>query len=444
MIRRSLNFGGWMAIDRAGAMVGSLVGQLLIARSLGPAGTGDINALLAMTAILAPISQLGIGWHAARAIRDSPADEAAILCAGLAWRLIGASLAMVSLIVIGLLLTPNAETRLAWFVLALAQLPSALSVVEMRYHADLSLGRLVPWKLGVVVLALLAKLVVALLNPTVNAFVMVLAAETAALGIVCASLYRHHTGFLLTSAKRTPWLSWFGRRAPLLTLAGVAEYAHLKIDVLMLTLMLGSVQAGLYSAAARVSEAWYALAIVASAVMVNHIWRPEMSAEQTAQRLQVGFDGLFSAGLLVAVCLSVFSSELVAMLFGSAFAQSAGILAIHVWAGVFMFMRALLSRWLVENDLPALSLLSHASALCVNVALNLLLIPRWGGVGAAIATVVSCAMSVWLSMFFVDKSRVVARHVTRAMLLPCRWRDLTRYARHLAQEIVAIWGRKFG
>src|SRR5699024_8053352 len=78
-------------------------------------------------------------------------------------------------------------------------------------------------------------------------------------------------------------------------------------------------------------------------------------------------------------------------LFGAAYAQAGTILAIHIWASVFVFLGVASGRWFLAENLTVLSLQRTALGAVLNIALNFVLIPDYGAVGAASATVVSQA-----------------------------------------------------
>jgi Na+-driven multidrug efflux pump len=69
--------------------------------------------------------------------------------------------------------------------------------------------------------------------------------------------------------------------------------------------------------------------------------------------------------------------------------------------------------------------------------LNLLLIPEFGGRGAATATVISYAVAGYLSLFVSRQTRPIALQMSKAMVLPLRWRDLSKYVR-LTRRLVRV------
>jgi len=94
------------------------------------------------------------------------------------------------------------------------------------------------------------------------------------------------------------------------------------------------------------------------------------------------------------------------------------LLSIHIWAGLFVFMRALVSKWLIAEHLLKFSLLSHGLGALVNIVGNYLLIPSFGGLGAAYATVLSYAIASYVTFWLHPITFPIAKIMTRSLLLP--------------------------
>ena len=88
----------------------------------------------------------------------------------------------------------------------------------------------------------------------------------------------------------------------------------------------------------------------------------------------------------VAAFVSLVGAPAIALVYGREFGASATILAIHIWASPFAFMAPVLDRSLILEDRAMLLMRRQIMAAIVNVALNLLLIPLYGAMGAAFAS----------------------------------------------------------
>jgi PST family polysaccharide transporter len=165
---------------------------------------------------------------------------------------------------------------------------------------------------------------------------------------------------------------------------------YMKIDQIMLGQMIDDEAVGIYSAALRISEVWYfiPMAIVAS-VFPAILEAKKRSEEQYYQRLQRLFDLIVLLSICVAVPMTFLSTPIISILFGSTYEEAGAVLAIHIWTAVFVFLGVASNRWFIIENRQMLSLQRTALGAMINIILNLLLIPRYGVLGAAWATVIS-------------------------------------------------------
>lgn len=428
-LRRILSNSGWWMADRGIALGATLATHVVLVRSLGPRGFGELSYLLAIVGLLLPITQLGVAGLVVRALLEKPDEEQAILRAALWLRGLGCLLALLVGVVYWALFDPAAGDRTVLLVLFAAQCATLFQVLEFWFQARMVPGQLVGWRSSVVLAAAAVKIAVALAGGEAGAIALVFAAEYVLLGTAHLVAYRRAAGRWAWPGPERGWLAWFGRRSPWLLLSGLAEIVYLRIDIVMLERMQGVEAAGIYAVAARLSEVWYAVPVLLVASMFPALWAKRAEAAAWERSLQTGLDGLCGLALLLAVAMQWLAGPLVSALFGAEYAAAVPVLALHIWAGVFIFMRALLSRWLVAEDLLRFSLVTHLAGAVINVVGNLMLIPRHGPLGAAIATVVAYATAGWLALFVSAATRPMAWKMTRALLLPFRWTALARYAR---------------
>ena len=211
--------------------------------------------------------------------------------------------------------------------------------------------------------------------------------------------------------------------APLLV-GGVAIAIYMTIDVVMLGLIRSNDDAGVYSTAVRISEAWYfiPLAVMSAA-------RPRLSAlleaDPTRYRVETGrllrlLAALAYVGVLITLLLA---GRLISTLFGPEFEQSATILRVHVLAAPFVFLGTGVSQAFVDTGLTRVAMWRAVAGAVVNVALNGWLIPRHGATGAAVATLVSYAMSGVLLNVVSPSTRWLFVEQVRALALLPRRRD---------------------
>jgi PST family polysaccharide transporter len=438
VLQQVVGNGGWWLAERFAVLGLTLATSVAIVRSLGPALYGELSYLLALTGLLAPLAQFGVSGLVARGLLERRDDEGAVLRAALALRGVGAAIALAVGLAWWVVLEPRPADRWVMLVLLAAQSATALQVVEFWFQVNFRASALVPWRTSVIVVAALLKIGVAAVTRDAVAVALVFAAEYLLIGAASLFALRSAGGPRLRGGASTEWLGWFARRSPWLLASGVAEVIYLRIDIVLLERLRGVQEAGTYAVAARLSEVWYMVPVALMGALFPVLWARRSDPDAYDRSLQASLDALFALAFTLAVLMQVFGGVLVEFLFGARFSASTPVLQIHIWAGVFIFMRALLSRWLLAEDLLRFSFVTHLVGALTNVALNLLLIPAHGAVGAAIATVISYAGAGWLALFLSPRTRPMGWMMTRSLLLPLRIRDLAAYARRLRIELAGL------
>jgi PST family polysaccharide transporter len=189
-------------------------------------------------------------------------------------------------------------------------------------------------------------------------------------------------------------------------LSGIAIMIYMKIDQIMLAQMIGDEAVGIYSAATRISEVWYfmPMAIVAS-VFPAILDAKNRNEEEYYARLQKLFDLMVIMSVAVAIPMTFLSTPIISFLFGDNYRNSGPVLAVHIWASVFVFLGVASSKWLLAENRQMLSLQRTALGAATNIALNFWWIPNFGALGAALATVISYSIAALFSDLIQKETR---------------------------------------
>lgn len=397
---------------------------ILIARYLGPERYGILAYALSMTTLFASAGHMGLGGLVVREIVQDSDSRPEILGTSFWLKFLGYLLG-IFILLIYMLITEDRSGPVFWVLLIVASslFFKPFDVIDFWFQANLqakytALARsasllvtagvnvLLVFIGGEIFLFAFANLLQSILTAC---FLIIIFRITADIAI---SNWR----VSLTKAKellRQGWVIFFG---------AIFATIYLKIDQIMLKWFLGSEAVGIYSVASSLSEVWYFIptAIVAS-FFPQLLKLKHTDPNIFDQRFQQIFDLLFVIALLIAFSMSFFAAPLIGVFFGQKYLASAPILSIHLWAALFIFMRAAFSKWILIENVLVFSLITQGFGALTNVGLNLLLIPKIGGCGAAIATLLSYAMASYFSLFFYKKSRPVFWMMSKAMMAPIRY-----------------------
>lgn len=403
-----VNF-GWLISDRLLRLAIGLVVSILIARYLGPARYGLYSYALAFASLFGVLAGLGLESVVTRELVKKPWERQSLL--GTAFWLQFTAGVLTWGIVIGVAaLLPGGMEGTTWlvFIVAGSFVFQSFKVVEFYFQSRVEARFIVMGKVLPFLLVSALKIFLVLNQAPVAAFAAAFTLEAALDALGLWGIYRIN-GQKLSAlkfdgsvAKEALAESW-----PLL-LSGLSIMVYMRIDQIMLGYMRGSVDVGLYAAAVRISEVWYFIPVFLAQSSFPVIVRSkEENKGIYRRRLQnlFSFSCVFSYFMILPLML--FSHFIVVALFGPAYAASGKVVAMHVWAGLFVSLGVVQSSWLVSEGLTKLSLYRTVLGAVVNVILNLLLIPLFGIMGAAVATVASYALAAMFSNLLFKVTRPI-------------------------------------
>src|SRR5688500_1760116 len=386
---------GWLIGERILSGLLAVTVTAAVARHLGPAGFGVLSFALSLVLLFGTFWTLGLSGLVIRELVREPARESELLGTILGLRLLGGIVAVVAALGLTLVLGTDAQTTLAVAILIVGVLTLyAFDGIDFWLQAQVRSRNAVIARSVALVIASAINISLIVVGAPLLAFVVAAALEYALAGVGLVLVYMRLGGspaswtFSKDLTRRLLGASW-----PLI-LSGLANAINLRVDQLMLGTMKGNEAVGTYAAAARLSEVWYFVPVAIAASVFPAMVRAH-AGDRTAFEGWMGrlYDLMVALALPIAVGVSLLSTQLIFLIYGSRYDESGPSLAIHVWAGPFVFLGAALSRRLIAEDRLRFSLVRHGAGALVNVGLNLVLIPPLGGVGAAISTLVSCAVA---------------------------------------------------
>jgi len=414
---------GWLFVPKFLRIIFAFFVTAWLARYLGPAQYGILNYAIAFVVLVGPIMRLGLETVVVQELVRSPGNRDEILGTTFFLRLLGGVVSLGTVLLAITLLRPEggALTRTIAAIVSFGMIFQAYDAIDLWFQAEVQSKYAVYAKSAALVIKSLVLVFLIVTGASLAAFAWAWALETilAAAGLIIAYRMRgldiKKWSVTRERAKRLLGIGW-----PMI-LASSFAVVYLKIDQIMLGQMAGQSEVGIYSVAVRVSETWFFVPAAISMSVFPFLVQGKVLGEVVYRaRVQQLFDFLTWVSLGVAVVMTFAARFAVVLVFGESYARSGTMLAILTWAGVFYFLREALGRWFLTENLLMFSFISNGIGAAVNVVLNLILIPRWGGVGAAIATVISYAAAGYLACFITPRTREAAWMMSRALIVPLR------------------------
>lgn len=433
---------GWLFVDNlVGVTAGLLVGAW-VARYLGPAQYGNYNYALAFVSLLTPLVGLGLKDIVIRDIVRTPDDKDEILGTAFGLQLIG-SLLVLGLTISIVQITRHEDILTRWLVAILAGrfVFEALSQTLDYWFQSQVQAKYTVWakNIGLVIIALV-KVGLILSEAPLISFAWAALCQTFIFTVGLAAFHRLSRQALsawrvrFLRAKRLLRNSW-----PLI-ISALAIMVYLRIGQVMLGNMVDEEELGLYSAAIRLSELWYFIPMAISSSVFPAIVhsRENQSDKVYRQRMQAFYDVMAGTAYVIVIPLALFASLLVRTLFGPDYAEAGPILRIHTWSFLFVSLGVARSRWLIAEGLIRFDMIASVLGALINIILNLLLIPRYGGMGTAWAALFSYAASGYVSSGLTIRAWPALKQQSLSLLIPFR---LPTFLRSL-QELTQSFGKR--
>jgi O-antigen/teichoic acid export membrane protein len=170
---------------------------------------------------------------------------------------------------------------------------------------------------------------------------------------------------------------------------------YMKSDQVMLEWLRGPAEVGQYSVAVRIAESLYFLPVILSNTFLPRIGRGTGRYDSDVSLRQL-FRSAWFLGVGMAVASMLLLPPLVPIVFGEEFIPAQAAL-ISLGPAAFAVATGCASdAWLNTQGYQKIIAWRSAVGALVNVFLNLMLIPRMGFVGAAMATSASYVVSVYI------------------------------------------------
>lgn len=425
LLIRSKIFSGaaWLYLDNFGRLAINIGVLILVARYLGPTDFGLLNYATAVVALFLSLAAFGFESPTIVMLVENRGKGGSILGTLLGLKLMTSVVSFALCVVYLLLFEGDPQHAKVLFAAALSVIVTAPDCFDLPFRAQEnqrpgSLSRLT----GTLVAAAYRVL---LLITGYGVFWFALAGvlEMFLISVFLLLFYRASPFRNLRLSFDWAWARLLLKQSLPLVVAAFGVVVYMKIDVIMLRHMTSDTVVGVYSVAQKLSEASYIIPVVIADAAFPALIRAVGSGN--ARAAQLYSDVIMAASMLVVFGALVFGGPIIRLLFGDQYAGAVGIFNVHVWSCLPIALAVARFRYLVTHKLQIYESFTVLLGAGLNIALNLVLIPRNGAMGAAIATLISYVVAGYLTSFIFPKLRHYGLIQTRS-LFPFRrlWQEL--------------------
>ena len=379
---------------RVGVPLLSVLLMLVLARKLGTEGIGRYALAYSLLELFNTIGPLGLYAVITReGSRNRPVLEK-MLANAITMGSMVSLLLIVVMIVTGKVLGYDEQTQQILVILSFAILPctigyflegASVAIEKMNFIAYSTLLEYVI-KVGIGVALLLAGYGLE--------SVMIVAVVGRFASAILNALFLKHEKIRVSFGFDPDMIRKLLRLCPAFLFIGIFATLYWRIDILMLSWMRPLEDVGLYGAAYRLFN--FAILIPASLSLALYPQMTRLMQQDQEQLVRLGriaLRYLFALTLPIAVALTIIGKDALILLFSNDFQSAATTVAVLAWALIPYGVVRYNAYLLFAADRQNVDLVINIIMALLNILMNLLLIPRYGHLGAAIATL--CSISIY-------------------------------------------------
>jgi len=384
---------GSLMLARVGSLIIKILVGFTITNYLGKELNGILNYPTAFTTFFVAAAALGLDGFITRELLRTPENRDQLLGTAFFLKLMG-GMAILPIIYIAYRIWNSyteIETPLTYvLIVGLTGITQAFYLPDSYFQSKVQAKYVMRVQIFGNIFSALIKLAFIFLKLGVEWFVFALLLDTVILATGYIYFYQIKAGSIFKWTYQSTLAKYLIKNSWPLALSAVLVSIYMKIDQLMVANYLGTGSLGVYSTVVQLSESWYFIPVA----IVTSVFPAIMNAkrddkERYIKRLQNMYDLMVWISLSVALFMTFASPIIFRIVYTEEFWGGAHVLTVHVWAGIFVFLGSASGQFLIAEGYTKLAMLRTGMGALVNIGLNVIWIPKYGIMGAALATLIA-------------------------------------------------------
>ncbi len=392
-------------IGRIVRILSSLIIGVFLARFLGPDDYGLLQYVISIVTICQIFSDFGLPSIFVKEFSKEKFTIHEILGTGIYIRTVLAILTIGIIAIISF--KEDAETRLYILIYSTLVLSNIFSPIQNYFTAVLRNEFIVRAELYKAVVGGIIKIILIIVKAPLQYIVIAFSFDFFLYNSYLVLSYTRKAGSisLVFNKKLARYL--LNQSYPLL-ISGIAIVIYSEIDKVMINYYLDSKSVGVYSAAVKiVGTIVFVPQVIAQTIVPILIRKKSENTDSYHKMSQKFMDCIVWGALIVSSLMCISSSYVIPALYGQAYIAAIPVLYILSWKGLASSLLSASGQLIIIEDLQKLALIRNFAGALINVTLNMVLIPKFGILGAAVATIISFFISGFLIHIVIKPFRFI-------------------------------------
>jgi O-antigen/teichoic acid export membrane protein len=368
-------------------------------------------------AFFTALCTLGLNSVMVKDFVDHPDEQGEALGSAIVMRLASSILSSIMMIALGFLLDGDEPVTIA--VIALCSLSPIFNVFDIfhfwfqnQYKSKItSIASFLAY-----CMAAAYKVVLLITQKSVQWFAFATSIDCIVVAVFLFAAYKRYGGprlkFSLKKSKSLLHISYH------YILSSMMVVIYGQTDKLMLKQMINESEVGFYATAASVCAMWtFVLQAIIDSIYPSILRLKHENQEAYEKKNRQLYAIVFYVSCFVSFGFLVLGKLVIWILYGEAYLPAVPVLRIITWYTAFSYLGVARNAWIVSEEKQKYLAVIYIGAAISNVALNFCLIPVFGAVGAAVASLIAQIFTSILLPFFIKELRPNAKLMLEAIIL---------------------------
>ena len=417
----------WAVTGKVVTLLGSLLVGIFVARYLGPEQYGLMNYVVSFVALFQVFASFGLDNIEIREEskcketgekgRVPGAEVNTILGTAFGLRLFFACITMLLVILTAWLFEADTFTKWMITLYSLSMIMNTFGVIRNYFTSIVWNEYIVKTEISRTIIGALIKVALLLLHAPLAWFIAATLFDTVLIAGGYLLSYRKKIASPRLWTFDLPTVKYLIKESFPLLLSGAAVVVYQKIDQVMIGNMIDKANVGYYAVAESIAGLLIFIpTVMSNTIMPVLIQNYKVSKEQYLVKAQLFMDVTVWLCIIMCVVVSLLAPFVIRLLYGSQYAPSIILLQVCVFKVIgYAFAQATGIMIIIEGKQKYVVIRNIIGCICA-IILNLLLLSRFGVLGAAVSSVITSVVVGYVAHALVPSYHQLYKMQTMSLL----------------------------
>jgi len=392
----------WAILGKIVNVLSGLFVGVLVARYLGPTNYGLMNYVISYVTLFSILANFGLDNIEIRELAKPNSDKDRILGTAYSLRLVFSFITIVLILITLILFESDSFTFIMVLLYSSSLLLGTLKVIRNYFTSIVFNEYVVKTEIIRTLFGAAIKIVLLYFHFSLGWFI---AASTFDFALIASGYlysYRIKVGSVFNWRFEKDVAKHLIKESFPLLLSGTAIIIYQKIDQVMIRNMIDNAAVGQFAVAAKITElAVFIPMVIAQTITPLLVKAQQETPELYLKKRQQFMDMMIWVAIGMSVIMFFIAGPAIRILYGAKYLEAIPVLKILTWKTVFVALFVSSGQLIIIENIQKYAVFRNIVGCFISVILNFLLIPKYGIIGSASATIITMSFTGYFSHIFI-------------------------------------------